>query len=92
MGREATVKRELRHWRESSLPEQVNIAERHGIDTVLYCADPWAIRHHWIHRDTGEVQRARCNRWKCLYCGPRKVDLWRQLFRDADPVLFLTLT
>jgi hypothetical protein len=92
MGREATLKQERRRWREPSLPEQVSIAERHGIDTLLYCADPWAIRHHWIHRETGEVQRARCNRWECLYCGPRKVDLWRQLVRAADPALFLTLT
>jgi hypothetical protein len=92
MGRAETVKQERRRWREPSLPEQVNIAERHGIDTLLYCADPWAIRHHWINQETGEVQRARCNRWQCLYCGPRKVDLWRQLVRAAEPVLFLTLT
>src|SRR5437667_663819 len=92
MGRAQTLKNERRQWREPSLSEQVEIAERHGIDTLLYCADPWAIRHHWINRDSGEVQRARCNRWECLYCGPRKVDLWRQLVRAADPVLFLTLT
>lgn len=92
MGRAQTLKQERRYWREPSVEEQVAIVERHGIDTLLYCADPWAIRHHWINRDTGVVQRARCNRWECLYCGPRKVDLWRQLVKAAEPVLFLTLT
>ncbi len=28
----------------------------------------------------------------CLYCGPRKVDQWRQLVKEAAPTLFLTLT
>ena len=36
--------------------------------------------------------RARCNSWTCLYCGPRKVDQWRQLVKAAEPTLFLTLT
>ncbi len=36
--------------------------------------------------------RARCNCWECPHCGPRKVDLWRQLVAEAKPVLFLTLT
>jgi hypothetical protein len=92
MGKAETIKQERRRWREVSLPEQVHTAERYGIDTLLYCDDPWAIRHHWINSDTGEVQRARCNRWECLHCGPRKVDLWRQLVKAAEPVLFLTLT
>jgi hypothetical protein len=30
--------------------------------------------------------------WDCLYCGPRKVDQWRQLVKEATPTLFLTLT
>ena len=38
------------------------------------------------------MTRARCNRWDCLYCGPRKVDQWRQLVKEATPTLFLTLT
>jgi hypothetical protein len=92
MGKAETIKQERRRWREVSLPEQVNTAESYGIDTLLYCDDPWAIRHQWINRETGEVQRARCNRWECLHCGPRKVDLWRQLVKAAEPVLFLTLT
>src|SRR5205823_12370476 len=36
--------------------------------------------------------RARCNRWDCLYCGPRKVDQWRQLVKAAEPTLFIILT
>jgi hypothetical protein len=75
-----------------SLEEQVNIVEKHGVDTLLFCPDPWALRHVFINQDTGEVVRARCNRWDCLYCGPRKVDMWRQLVKAAEPTLFLTLT
>ena len=75
-----------------SLDDQANLAEKHGIDTLLYCPDPWALRHVFINQDTGEVVRARCNRWDCLYCGPRKVDQWRQLVKAAEPTLFITLT
>ncbi len=46
----------------------------------------------FINQETGEVARARCNRWDCLYCGPRKVDQWRQLVKAAEPILFITLT
>jgi hypothetical protein len=59
-----------------TLDDQANLVELHGIDTLLYCPNPWALRHVFINQDTGEVVRARCNRWDCLYCGPRKVDLW----------------
>src|SRR5579871_1743916 len=75
-----------------SLEEQANLAEKHKVDTLLYCPNPWAIRHVFINQETGEVVRARCNRWDCLYCGPRKVDTWRQLVKTAEPTLFLTLT
>lgn len=75
-----------------SLEEQANLAERHKVDSLLYCPNPWALRHKFINRDTGEVVRARCNRWDCLFCGPRKVDTWRQLVKAAEPTLFLTLT
>ncbi len=92
MGRAIELKAERRLWRVPSLEERADIAERHKADTLLICPDPWAIRHVWINRETGEVQRARCNRWECLHCGPRKVDLWRQLVKQAEPVLFLTLT
>src|SRR2546421_4922604 len=74
-----------------ALEVQADLAEKHGIDTLLYCPNPWALRHVFINQDTGEVVRARCNRWDCLYCGPRKVDTWRQLVKAAVPTLFLTL-
>jgi hypothetical protein len=72
--------------------EQADPVEQHGIETLLFCPDPWALRHVFINQETGEVVRARCNRWDCLYCGPRKVDQWRQLVKAAEPSLFLTLT
>src|ERR1700704_2696595 len=75
-----------------SLDEQAALAEKHELDTLLFCPDPWALRHVFINQDTGEVVRARCNRWDCLYCGPRKVDQWRQLVKAAEPTLFITLT
>src|SRR5229473_5093513 len=75
-----------------SLGEQAELVEKHGLDTLLFCPNPWALRHVFINQDTGEVVRARCNRWDCLYCGPRKVDQWRQLVKAAQPTLFITLT
>lgn len=74
------------------LEEQVMLVEKHKVETLLFCPDPWALRHVFINQDTGEVVRARCNRWDCLYCGPRKVDTWWQLVKAAEPTLFLTLT
>ena len=74
------------------LDEQADLVERHGVETLLFCPDPWALRHVFINQDTGEVVRARCNRWDCLFCGPRKVDVWRQLVKVTEPTLFLTLT
>src|SRR5216683_686621 len=74
------------------LNEQANLVEKHRVDTLLFCPNPWALRHVFINQDTGEVVRARCNRWDCLYCGPRKVDQWRQLVKAAEPTLFITLT
>ncbi len=75
-----------------SLDERVARAESNNIGELFYCKDIWAVRHYWINKETGEKHRARCNRWECLYCGPRKVNLWRQLVKEADPTLFLTLT
>ncbi|GCE48250.1 rolling circle replication-associated protein [Thermosporothrix hazakensis] len=78
--------------KEVTLEQQIQTAEKYGLETLFVCPDTWALRHVWINIETGERQRARCNRWECLYCGPRKVDLWRKLIREAKPVLFLTLT
>jgi hypothetical protein len=75
-----------------SVNEQANLAEKHGLETLLFCPDSWALRHVFINQETGETVRARCNRWDCLYCGPRKVDQWRQLVKAAEPTLFVTLT
>ena len=71
---------------------QADLVERKGIGDLLRCPNAWALRHRFINQDTGEWRRARCNRWDCLYCGPRKVDMWRQLVKAAEPTLFLTLT
>jgi hypothetical protein len=87
------VARETRRgWYEPAIEEKMALAERHGLDTLLYCKDPWAVRHYWVNKATGERQQARCNRWECQYCGPRKVQLWRQLVEQAGPTLFLTLS
>ncbi len=75
-----------------SLEEQAVMVERHGLDTLLYCPHPWALRHRFVNTLTGEMVRVGCGRWDCLYCGPRKVDQWRQLVKAAEPTLFLTLT
>src|SRR5712691_11818590 len=63
-----------------SLPieAQAELVERQGLDTLLRCKNAWALRHKFLNRDTGELIRARCGSWSCLYCGPRKVDMWRQ--------------
>jgi hypothetical protein len=74
------------------LEAQADLVERYGIDTLLFCPNAWALRHTFLNQETGEMLRARCNRWDCLYCGPRKVDQWRQLVKAAEPTLFLTLS
>jgi hypothetical protein len=76
----------------SSLNEQADLVEQHGVDTLLFYPNAWALRHVFINQNTGEIVRARCNRWDCLFCGPRKVDQWRQLVKAAEPTLFHTLT
>jgi hypothetical protein len=75
LGEVEALKQEQRLWRVPTLEEQADTAEKHGVDTLLYCRDRWVVRRWWMHKETGEKQRARCNRWECTYCGPRKVDL-----------------
>jgi hypothetical protein len=75
-----------------SLEEQLVSIQEDGRETLYVCLDSWALRHRFVARGTGEVIRARCDRWQCLHCGPRKVDLWRQLIRAAGPALLVTLT
>ncbi len=74
------------------LHEQAEQAEQHGLTTLLFCPNAWALRHRFVNQETGETVRARCDSWHCLYCGPRKVDQWRQLVKVAEPTLFVTLT
>src|SRR5713226_5613209 len=75
-----------------SIEVQMELAEQHGLGTLMFCPDAWALRHRFINQETGETVRARCGSWSCLYCGPRKVDMWRQLVKAAEPTLFVTLT
>jgi len=63
-----------------SLDEQADLAEKHGLDTLLFCPDPWAIQHMFVNQDTGEMMRARCNQWDCLYWEPRKVGRRQMLY------------
>src|SRR5712691_3669500 len=72
--------------------EQADLAERAGTETLYFCPDAWALRHRFINQETGETIRARCDRWDCLYCGPRKTDQWRQLIAAAEPVLHVVLS
>ena len=74
------------------LEQQVELVERYELDTLLFCPDAWALRHRFTNTGTGETVRARCGSWSCPYCGPRKVDMWRQLVKAAEPLLFITLT
>ncbi len=75
-----------------SLEAQAEHIAEHRLDTLLFCPAGWALRHRYISTQTGETVRARCGSWSCLYCGPRKVDMWRQLVKAAEPTLFVTLT
>ncbi|HVU00069.1 MAG TPA: hypothetical protein VHE33_21400, partial [Acidobacteriaceae bacterium] len=75
-----------------TLERQAAFIAEIGVETLLFCPDGWALRHRFINTRTGETVRARCGSWSCLYCGPRKVDQWRQLVKAAEPTLFITLT
>jgi hypothetical protein len=37
------------------LDEQAILVEKHGVETFLYCPNPWALRHVFINQDSGEV-------------------------------------
>src|SRR5260370_22828595 len=74
------------------LEEHLELVEQYELDTLLFCPDAWALRHKFTNTETGETVRARCGSWSCPYCGPRKVDMWRQLVKAAEPILFVTLT
>jgi len=37
------------------LEEQADLVESVGADTLLYCPDPWALRHRFVNRETGRL-------------------------------------
>jgi len=74
------------------LEAQLEVVEEAGLDTLLCCPDAWALRHGFVNPQTGETVQARCGSWSCPYCGPRKVDMWRQLIKTAEPTLHVVLT
>lgn len=80
------------HIQQLSFEEKVRAVERFHLETLFFCPDPWALRHKFVNEATGETVGARCDRWTCLYCGPRKVDLWRRLVAEAQPTLHVVLT
>jgi hypothetical protein len=75
-----------------TVEEQLTSIVEDQRETLYICPNAWALRHRFVDCETGELRRARCDSWHCLYCGPRKVDLWRQLVKAAAPTHFVTLT
>jgi hypothetical protein len=75
-----------------SLEAQVEMVQASGLDALVCCPDAWALRHEFTNVQTGETIPARCGSWDCPYCGPRKVDMWRQLIKMAEPGLHVVLT
>ncbi len=60
--------------------------------TLYICPNAWGLRREFVNTETGETRLFRCNLWSCEYCGPRKVNEWRQCIAEAQPTLHLTLT
>lgn len=75
-----------------SLEAQVEMVQASELDALVCCPDAWALRHEFTNVQTGETIPARCGSWDCPYCGPRKVDMWRQLIKMAEPGLHVVLT
>lgn len=61
-------------------------------DQISCCTDKWAVRHYLVHEGTGVVVPMLCGKYKCKYCGPRRVEMWRSLIEAAEPERFITLT
>ncbi len=83
-------------WRDGdalpTIEERVEAHLEDGTYTLHVCPHAWAQRHQFVNKVTGERRRFRCGLWSCAYCGPRKVDEWRQVIAEADPKLHLVLT
>ncbi len=62
MSNEMDMRDSVPHFPLPTLNEQADIAERHGLETLLFCPNAWALRHVFINQETGETRRARCNR------------------------------
>jgi hypothetical protein len=75
-----------------AIEERVRQHLEDGTASQHICPHAWALRHQFRNKKTGEMVRFRCNLWSCEHCGPRKVDQWRQVIREADPKLHLVLT
>jgi len=75
-----------------TLEERVAMHVEDGTYSLYACPNAWALRQVIVNEQTGEVRPVRCGSWSCLYCGPRKVNEWRQLIAQAEPTLHLTLT
>lgn len=75
-----------------TVEERVQMHLEDQTHSLYVCPNAWALRQSVINEQTGEVRPVRCGSWSCLYCGPRKVNEWRQLIAEAEPVLHLTLT
>jgi hypothetical protein len=56
------------------------------------CTDSWAIRHRFLHLETGTIVPASCGRYACLHCGPIRVEQWRSVIERAEPERFITLS
>jgi hypothetical protein len=76
------------------VPLEESVKERLADGTWRWfvCGHPWALRHRWVDRETGQTIAVRCGRWDCRHCGPRKVMFWRRLIEGAQPTLFVTLS
>lgn len=56
------------------------------------CCDPWAVRRRFLHPESGLLVPALCGRYACLYCGPRRVNMWRAVVAVAAPERFVTFS
>ena len=59
-------------------------------DQISCCTDKWAVRHYLVHEGTGMVVPMLCGTYKCKYCGPRRVEMWRSLIESAEPEMTLS--
>src|SRR5215467_1209504 len=81
-----------RVWPLPTIEERVEMHLEDQTHTLYVCPNAWALRRRVVNEETGETHMVRCGSWWCLYCGPRKVNEWRQLIAEAEPTLHLVLT